>query len=423
MSANDTASDSHGNGRSPARRGYGSGSLYQRAGNWYERAGNWYGRWYANGERVKRKLGPVRPPGTREGLTGAQAEREMRRLMAAEEVLPVLAERVTVTQAGERLLSHLEALGRRPTTLRAYGAALRKHLSPALGALPLSRIEPQDVERFIAAERRRGVAPKTMLNALGFLHSIFEFGLRRGWCRRNPCKLVDKPRVEPSADIRFLDREELEALVRPTADATDRTLFLTAALTGMRQGELLALRWRDIDWPACRVRVRRNYVHGTWGAPKTRRGSRAVPRWPTAWRSSSSATSSALRTAPTTTWSSVIRRSARCSTTPTSCGASSVRSTPPACERSASTICAIRSARGWRRPASRCARCRSGSGTATSPPRCSTRTTSRARWRPSSSSAPLVPRGRIGGLFWGPILSEDASSRDHVDRVRMGNLS
>lgn len=56
MSANDTASDSHGNGRSPARRGYGSGSLYQRAGNWY-------GRWYANGERVKRKLGPVRQRG------------------------------------------------------------------------------------------------------------------------------------------------------------------------------------------------------------------------------------------------------------------------------------------------------------------------------------------------------------------------
>jgi integrase len=45
----------------------------------------------------------------------------------------------------------------------------------------------------------------------------------------------------------------------------------------MRQGELLALRWRDIDWAARRVRVRRNYVRGSWGAPKTRRGSRAVP--------------------------------------------------------------------------------------------------------------------------------------------------
>jgi integrase len=141
----------------------------------------------------------------------------------------------------------------------------------------LVAVEAADVERFIAEERRGGVAPKTTLNALGFHHSVFEFGLRRGWCRSNPCKLVDKPRVEPSADIRFLDQEELEAVLRATDNPTDHALLLTAALTGMRQGELLALRWRDIDWAARRVRVRRNYVRGTWGTPKTRRGSRAVP--------------------------------------------------------------------------------------------------------------------------------------------------
>ena len=198
-------------------------------------------------------------------------------MMSTQEAIPTLAERVTVTHAGERLIKHLEGLGRRPTTLAAYRAALRAHLDPVLGDLALSTVSPEDVERFIAAERRRGVAAKTTLNALGFLHSIFEFGLRRGWCRRNPCKLVDKPHVEPSADIRFLDHEELEALLRATGDRTDRTLFLAAAVTGMRQGELLALRWRDIDWAARRIRVRRNYVRGNWGAPKTRRGSRAVP--------------------------------------------------------------------------------------------------------------------------------------------------
>jgi hypothetical protein len=54
------------------RRGYGSGSLYQRAGNWY-------GRWHVDGRRVKRMLGPVRPSGTRDGLTRAQAEAMGRR--------------------------------------------------------------------------------------------------------------------------------------------------------------------------------------------------------------------------------------------------------------------------------------------------------------------------------------------------------
>jgi integrase len=54
-------------------------------------------------------------------------------------------------------------------------------------------------------------------------------------------------------------------------------MYLTAAMTGMRQGELLALRWRDIDWGAHRVRVRRNFVRGEFGTPKSRRSSRSVP--------------------------------------------------------------------------------------------------------------------------------------------------
>jgi integrase len=54
-------------------------------------------------------------------------------------------------------------------------------------------------------------------------------------------------------------------------------LYLTAAMTGLRQGELIALRWRDIDWVAAKVRVRRNLVRGQYGTPKSRRSSRAVP--------------------------------------------------------------------------------------------------------------------------------------------------
>jgi integrase len=58
---------------------------------------------------------------------------------------------------------------------------------------------------------------------------------------------------------------------------TDHALYTTAAMTGLRQGELVALRWRDIDWPAGVVRVRRSYSRGEWGTPKSRRSSRAVP--------------------------------------------------------------------------------------------------------------------------------------------------
>lgn len=82
-------------------------------------------------------------------------------------------------------------------------------------------------------------------------------------------------------DVHFLDTEEVEALLRAVPDdplgRAERVIYLTAAITGMRQGELFALRWRDVDWTARRIRVRRNYVRGEFGTPKSKRSSRSVP--------------------------------------------------------------------------------------------------------------------------------------------------
>lgn len=259
-----------------SRRSYGSGSLVVRKGTWY-------GKWRVGGRQVQRKLGPVRQPGMREGLTRSLAEHELRRRMHVELAIVRTADRLAVGEAGERLIGHLEALGRKPSTLRAYRAALRGHLEPHLGSKTLDRITPDDIERFIRSERRAGVAVKTTLNALGVLYGIFEHAIRRGWARTNPCKLVDRPQREGGdPDIRFLDTSELEALLAAVPlDAplghTDRALYVTAAMTGLRQGELLALRWRDVDWTAGRIRVRRNYVRGVWGTPKSKRSSRAIP--------------------------------------------------------------------------------------------------------------------------------------------------
>jgi integrase len=257
------------------RRDYGSGSLYQRAGNWY-------GRWYSDGQRVKRKLGPVRPPGTREGLTRDQAEREMRRRIEAELPAPSVADRLTVAQAGARLLVHLEGLGRKRSTMQGYESFLRIHLAPYLGDRPLARIAPSDVEAFIAACRRNGRSVKSTLNYVGLLHGIFEHAVRRGWATTNPCKRVERPKAaDVDADVRFLDQAELDALLVavPAGEVgrVERVLYLAAAMTGMRQGELPALRWGDVDWAARRIRVRRNLVRGEFGTPKSKRSSRSIP--------------------------------------------------------------------------------------------------------------------------------------------------
>ena len=141
---------------------------------------------------------------------------------------------------------------------------------------------------------------------------------------------MDRPEVEEHQDIRFLTIDEVEALLGAVSDdevlrPTDRALYMTAAMTGLRQGELLALRWRDVDWPAARLRVRQNYVRGHSGTPKSRRGSRWF-RWSIGWRESWSVTSSARRSRPTTSSSSRIRTPERSSTIPRWCGATRRRS-------------------------------------------------------------------------------------------------
>lgn len=139
-----------------------------------------------------------------------------------------------------------------------------------------------DIAAYMAAKARAGLAPKTVTNHLNFAHGVFAFAAKRGLTATNPVAATDRPRAATGdPDIRFLDRDELEALLRGVpADLlgpTDGALYLTAAMTGLRQGELVALRWRDVDWGAGLVRVRRSYTRGQWGTPKSKRSSRAVP--------------------------------------------------------------------------------------------------------------------------------------------------
>jgi integrase len=189
-----------------------------------------------------------------------------------------------VEEAGERLVQSLEVQGRKASTLAAYESTLRAHLSPHFGDRDIHRITTEDVEGFIAASRAKGCAPKSIRNYLGALHSIFEFAK----VRPNPVTDARKPEsTDSDPDIRFLTEEELEALLRAVPDDylsnTDRALYLTAALTGLRQGELFGLRWQDVDWGAMRIRVRRSYARkragreAQFGRPKSKRSTRSVP--------------------------------------------------------------------------------------------------------------------------------------------------
>jgi integrase len=128
----------------------------------------------------------------------------------------------------------------------------------------------------------KDLAPKTIRNIVATLSALFNFALATTPLGGDePVRGVDLPAVTTTQEMCFLTLDEVDALVEHARagafHALDRAIFLTAAMTGLRKGELLALRWQNVDWPAGRVRVRRNYVRGQFGTPKSRRSTRSVP--------------------------------------------------------------------------------------------------------------------------------------------------
>jgi integrase len=266
----------HSDSTQPRPRG--TGSLLRHAHK--SGAETWYGKWWTNGGQVMRRLGSVRA-GTRDGLTRSQAEAALRRAIESSQTARLRSERLDLAEAGRRYLENREAIGLKPGTMSDYESYLRVHLVPFFGRRLLEQISPEDVEAFIAAKWQEGKAVKSILNYVGLLNTLFAHGMKRGWCSSNPVRSIDKPRDRRDPEIRFLNQQELEALLDATPDdllgAVERVLYLAAAMTGLRRGELLALRWGDVDWDAGVIRVRRTYTRGQFATPKTRRSSRAVP--------------------------------------------------------------------------------------------------------------------------------------------------
>jgi integrase len=262
------------------RRERGDGTLFLR-----QNAGGetWIGKWRDDGRQVMRSVGPKRSKAHPDGLTKPQAETALRKLRDETRATPARPERRTLAEVGRELIRAKGAAGRKPSTIEGYDYMLRIHLVPFFDTTPVHKIDEEQVERFVRELEAKDLAPKSIANALGTLHSLIEFAIKKKWVKTpNPVKNVEKPaRASADPDVHFLDAEEVEALLRAVPDdalgRVERVMYLTAAMTGLRQGELLGLRWRDVDWTAQRIRVRRNFVRGEFGSPKSKRSTRSVP--------------------------------------------------------------------------------------------------------------------------------------------------
>lgn len=261
------------------RRPHGTGSLLVRKDALGRET--WYGKWRVGDRQVMRRLGHRRQAGESVGLTRREAEAELRRLIGEEQGTPS-QERLNLETLAPRYLAHKETQGLRRHTLKTYEMMLRVHLVPFFGGRGLGAITAAEVESFIRLKLNEGKSRKTIDHLLGLLSAMYRYSIKRGYARINPVELADRPRQQRTdADIRYLTIEELEAILRAVPDdelgPMERVVYLTAATAGLRRGELLALRWRDVDWTAGVIRVRRSYGDGEFGPPKSRRSSRAVP--------------------------------------------------------------------------------------------------------------------------------------------------
>jgi integrase len=260
----------------------GTGQLYEREDAQGQRT--WYGRWHDGaGRRPKRRIGLVKTRGT-PGLTRREAEARLRELISTSTMAgPQLGERVDVVVAAERYVEHLRRRGRKRATVQNVESEMRVHIVPAFAGRTVSSIEPEDVQNLVGILQARKLAPKTIRNVVATLSALLRFSTApaRRWATHNVAVGVELPDVPEAEEVRFLTLDELDLLLANVPAGTfrdiDRAMWLTAAQSGLRRGELLALRWSDVDWLASRIRVRRSWVRGEFGTPKSRRYTRSVP--------------------------------------------------------------------------------------------------------------------------------------------------
>ena len=258
------------------RRSYGTGSLFTARGKWY-------GQWRSGGHLIKRAIGPKRQPGSREGLTRKQAEAELRKLMQTTRPAPQHGRR---SPSRTQLTEYLRFVGDvrqiDPKTLSDYRGVVDGYLLEEFGQLSLEAVTPDLIDAYKEKLITEGkLSNRTIVRHLTVLHGIFKRAKRVWGLADNPASadLVERPKVTYTGEFDTFDRDEIELLVAAADDEQDAAIYRVAAFTGLRQGELLALRWSDVDFVDGLLHVRRNFTGGQEKVPKGKRV-RSVPMMP-----------------------------------------------------------------------------------------------------------------------------------------------
>jgi integrase len=249
------------------RRGNGEGSISRR------KDGLYMARYW-----VETPKGPKRR--TLYGKTREEARDKMARALADRiDGLVFDDENVAV---GEYLDSWLNGSVRgsvRQSTVDRYEIAVRVHIKPALGRLKLKKLTPAHLAGFYQDRLAAGFAPASVNKLHVTLHKALDQAVRWRMVPRNVAEAVSAPRPAPP-EMRTLSAQETRRMLEAARGDRLEALYVLAVHTGMRQGELLALKWQDVDLENAKVSVRRTITVSKGrillGESKTKKSRRTI---------------------------------------------------------------------------------------------------------------------------------------------------
>jgi integrase len=251
-----------------------SGHVKRRVG---KRRTTWYAKWRnAQGEQFERKIGldwaerGPPPPGflrDKDATAVLEAILTDARRGALEQTRTGLT---TLTLAEEWIAYGIHERDWKPSTLSDNRSVVNAHIKPTLGSRRPEKITAEEIEGWRdELVEERGVSRRTANKALVVLGAILERGRKHGLVSnvaREVPKLRD--RYDPN-DYDFFSPEEIEKLATAAESDQDGAIFRVAAFTGLRMGELIALRWRDVDFDGESLHVYGSYSLGKLTTPKS----------------------------------------------------------------------------------------------------------------------------------------------------------
>lgn len=261
-----------------------SGRVYIRK---RKRGDQWYMQYRVGGRRFNRCLGPVwkekgRPPSGyfTKRLANEALEAVLTDARRGDLVLPDPRDEVkTYGDACDEFLRYVEhEKARTSSTVSDYRRSVHHRLLEAFGKdTPVADITTEQIDAYReqllvdAKLSRRSIQKLLVIN-----YGILKRAKRRKWIPTNPAEDAERVTLTRSGDFNVLTPTEVHAVARAADDDQDAALFVVAAYTGLRMGELRALRWGDIDFPGQSVFVRQNRVRAELRRPKSGRV-RSVP--------------------------------------------------------------------------------------------------------------------------------------------------